>query len=61
MARKTDWPDGRGGYPAGDKLVSDLGPPPSGPGAGAKPKPSSASEDDPVREPERDGGGPERS
>ena len=27
----------KGGYPAGDKLVSDLAPPPKGPGAGAKP------------------------
>jgi hypothetical protein len=28
----------RGGYPAGDKLVTDLAPPPKGPGPGAKPK-----------------------
>lgn len=28
----------RGGYPAGDKLVSELSPPPKGPGPGAKPK-----------------------
>lgn len=27
----------KGGYPSGDKLVSDLPPPPKGPGAGAKP------------------------
>ena len=27
----------KGGYPAGDKLVSELAPPPKGPGAGAKP------------------------
>ena len=26
----------RGGYPAGDKLVSELKPPPSGPAPGAK-------------------------
>jgi hypothetical protein len=29
--------DKRGGYPAGDKLVSELKPPPSGPAPGAKP------------------------
>ena len=28
----------RGGYPAGDKLVSELSPPPKGPGPGARPK-----------------------
>jgi hypothetical protein len=28
----------RGGYPAGDKLVSDLSPPPKGPAPGEKPK-----------------------
>lgn len=27
----------RGGHPAGDKLVSDLKPPPPGPAPGAKP------------------------
>ena len=27
----------RGGYPAGDKLVSQLSPPPPGPAPGAKP------------------------
>jgi hypothetical protein len=28
----------RGGYPAGDKLVSELSPPPRGPAPGEKPK-----------------------
>jgi hypothetical protein len=28
----------RGGYPAGDKLVSELSPPPKGPAPGEKPK-----------------------
>jgi hypothetical protein len=30
----------RGGYPSGDKLISDLKPPPPGPAPGAKAKPS---------------------
>lgn len=29
-------PDERGGYPAGDTLVSELPPPPAGPAPGAK-------------------------
>jgi hypothetical protein len=28
----------KGGYPAGDKLVSELSPPPRGPAPGEKPK-----------------------
>jgi hypothetical protein len=28
----------RGGYPAGDKLVTELSPPPKGPAPGEKPK-----------------------
>jgi hypothetical protein len=28
----------KGGYPAGDKLVSELSPPPKGPAPGEKPK-----------------------
>jgi hypothetical protein len=32
----------RGGYPSGDKLISDLKPPPPGPAPGAKAKPSDA-------------------
>ncbi len=34
----------RGGYPAGDKPVSELAPPPSGPAAGAKPKSENSSD-----------------
>jgi hypothetical protein len=43
MVRKVKSVEGRGGYPAGDKLVSELGRPPSGPGAGAKPRPKPTS------------------
>jgi hypothetical protein len=32
----------RGGYPSGDKLITDLKSPPPGPAPGAKAKPSSA-------------------
>ena len=31
-----------GGYPSGDRLISELKPPPPGPAPGAKSKPSSA-------------------
>jgi hypothetical protein len=62
MSRKTDSLEGRGGYPAGDKLVSELGPPPTGPGAGVKSRPSSESNGDPApRKPESESGGPEKS
>ena len=36
----------RGGYSAGDKLVSELKPPPSGPATGAKPAKSSGQSSD---------------
>jgi hypothetical protein len=32
----------RGGYPSGDKLISDLKPPPPGPAPGAQAKPADA-------------------
>lgn len=34
---QKDRPLGKGGYPAGDTLVSELPPPPPGPAPGAKP------------------------
>jgi hypothetical protein len=40
--RRIRWPATRGGYPAGNKTISELKPPPKGPGAGVKRPPESA-------------------
>lgn len=40
--RRIRWPATRGGYAAGDKTISQLKPPPKGPGAGVKRAPGSA-------------------
>lgn len=46
MAKDEETPaklrETRGGYPSGDKLISDLKPPPPGPAPGATAKPSNA-------------------
>ena len=42
MSKRGDSVTHKGGYPAGNKLVTELKPPPSGPAPGAKPAPSSS-------------------